>query len=46
MLTDLGCKVASFSSTNVSEVDTIVDEIKDNNASFALSLTATVKHWC
>jgi len=35
MLTDLGCKVASFSSTNVSEVDTIVDEIKDNNASFA-----------
>lgn len=35
MLTDLGCKVASFSSSNLSELDTIVDEIKNNNASFA-----------
>lgn len=35
MLTDLGCKVASFSSANLNEIDTIVDEIKDNNASFA-----------
>ncbi|GAE89996.1 mannose-1-phosphate guanylyltransferase [Acetivibrio straminisolvens JCM 21531] len=35
MLTDLGCKVASFSSANLNEVDTIIDEIKNNNASFA-----------
>lgn len=35
MLTDLGCKVASFSSSNLNEIDTIVDEIKSNNASFA-----------
>ncbi|TYQ15170.1 UNVERIFIED_CONTAM: mannose-1-phosphate guanylyltransferase/phosphomannomutase [Acetivibrio alkalicellulosi] len=35
MLTDLGCKVASFSSSNLSELDAIVDEIKSNDASFA-----------
>ncbi|MFZ5988807.1 MAG: sugar phosphate nucleotidyltransferase [Bacillota bacterium] len=35
MLTDLGCKVASFSSANLNELDTIVDEIKNNNANFA-----------
>ncbi|HHV28429.1 mannose-1-phosphate guanyltransferase [Acetivibrio mesophilus] len=35
MLTDLGCKVASFSSSNLNEVDTIIDEIKNNNAGFA-----------
>jgi len=46
MLTDLGCKVASFSSTNVSEVDTIVDEIKDNNASFAAFIDSNGEHWC
>lgn len=35
MLTDLGCKVASFSSANLNEIDAIVDEIKSNNANFA-----------
>ena len=35
MLTDLGCKVASFSSSNLNEIDTIVDEIKSNDANFA-----------
>jgi len=35
MLTDLGCKVASFSSANLSEIDAIVDEIKSNDANFA-----------
>lgn len=34
MLTDLGCKVASFSSANLNEIDTVVDEIKNNNANF------------
>ncbi|WP_027622523.1 mannose-1-phosphate guanyltransferase [Acetivibrio clariflavus] len=35
MLTDIGCKVASFSSSNLNEIDTIVDEIKTNDANFA-----------
>lgn len=35
MLTDLGCKVASFSSSNLNEIGTIVEEIKSNDASFA-----------
>lgn len=35
MLTDLGCKVASFSSANLNEHDGIVDEINSNDASFA-----------
>ena len=35
MLTDLGCKVASFSSTSINEIDSIVEEIRSNNASFA-----------
>lgn len=35
MLTDIGCKVASFSSSNLNEIDTIVDEIKSNDANFA-----------
>ncbi|NLL05286.1 MAG: NTP transferase domain-containing protein [Clostridiaceae bacterium] len=35
MLTDLGCKVASFSSSNLNEIDTIVDEIKSSDANFA-----------
>jgi len=35
MLTDIGCKVASFSSSNLNEIDTVVDEIKSNNANFA-----------
>ncbi len=35
MLTDLGCKVASFSSANLNEIDAIVDEIQSNDANFA-----------
>lgn len=35
MLTDLGCKVASFSSANLNELDAIVDEIQSNDANFA-----------
>ncbi|NLD46384.1 MAG: NTP transferase domain-containing protein [Clostridiaceae bacterium] len=35
MLTDLGCKVASFSSSTLNEIDSIVNEIKESNASFA-----------
>ncbi len=35
MLTDIGCKVASFSSSNLNEIDTVVDEIKTNDANFA-----------
>ncbi len=35
MLTDLGCKVASFSSSNLDNVDEIIEEIEQNNASFA-----------
>ncbi|HOQ36576.1 MAG TPA: mannose-1-phosphate guanyltransferase [Acetivibrio sp.] len=35
MLTDLGCKVASFSSTSINEIDNIIEEIKNNDASFA-----------
>ncbi|AEV67295.1 mannose-1-phosphate guanyltransferase [Acetivibrio clariflavus] len=35
MLTDIGCKVASFSSSNLNEIDTIVDKIKTNDANFA-----------
>ncbi|MDQ2084963.1 mannose-1-phosphate guanyltransferase [Herbivorax sp. ANBcel31] len=35
MLTDLGCKVASFSSANLSEHTAIVDEINSSGASFA-----------
>ncbi|NMB32892.1 MAG: NTP transferase domain-containing protein [Clostridium sp.] len=35
MLTDLGCKVASFSSTDISNVDVIVEEVKNNGAEFA-----------
>lgn len=35
MLTDLGCKVVSFSSADLDLIDTIVDEITKNNADFA-----------
>lgn len=35
MLADIGCKVASFSSSNLNEIDAIVDEIKSSDANFA-----------
>ena len=35
MLTDLGCRVVSFSSANLSEHAAIVDEIKSSDANFA-----------
>jgi len=35
MLTDLGCKVASFSSATLDSPDKIVEEIEKNNANFA-----------
>lgn len=35
MLTDIGCKIASFSSSNILETGKIVDAINSNNADFA-----------
>lgn len=35
MLTDIGCKVASFSSANLNITETIVEEINNSNADFA-----------
>lgn len=35
MLTDIGCKVASFSSANLNVTETIVEEINNSNADFA-----------
>lgn len=35
MLSDIGCKVASFSSANLDETETIKEELEKNNADFA-----------
>jgi len=35
MLTDIGCKVTSFSSSNLNDIDVIVEKIKSTRADFA-----------
>ncbi|MDP4094742.1 MAG: mannose-1-phosphate guanyltransferase [Bacillota bacterium] len=44
MLSDIGCRVASFSSTNLHEVDKITDELRKNNVDFAAYIDSNAEN--